>query len=118
MLIDEAVDNGARLSKACKRLGITERTYYRWIKLNKTFDSYADRRNFAVHSNPVNKITPAERQEILDTVNSEEFARIHWYRVSLINLIRVFYAVLTKGMDYDRFKMMSDIHRNSELIAA
>jgi transposase len=33
-------------------------------------------------------------------------------------LIRVFYAVLTKGMDYDRFKMMSDIHRNSELIAA
>ena len=33
-------------------------------------------------------------------------------------LIRVFYAVLTKGMDYDRFKMMSDIHRSSELIAA
>lgn len=33
-------------------------------------------------------------------------------------LIRVFYAVLTKGVDYDRFKMMSDIHRDSELIAA
>ena len=33
-------------------------------------------------------------------------------------LIRVFHAVLTKGMDYDRFKMMTDIHRNSELIAA
>ncbi len=33
-------------------------------------------------------------------------------------LIRVFYAVLTKGMDYDRFKMMTDIHRNSKLIAA
>lgn len=33
-------------------------------------------------------------------------------------LIRVFYAVLTKGMEYDRFKMMTDIHRNSELIAA
>lgn len=33
-------------------------------------------------------------------------------------LIRVFYAVLTKGVDYDRFKMMSDIHRESELIAA
>lgn len=40
LLIDEAVDNGARLSKACERLGITERTYYRWVKLNKTFDSY------------------------------------------------------------------------------
>lgn len=33
-------------------------------------------------------------------------------------LIRVFYVVLTKGVDYDRFKMMSDIHRDSELIAA
>lgn len=33
-------------------------------------------------------------------------------------LIRVFYAILTKGRDYDRFKMMSDIHRDSELIAA
>ena len=33
-------------------------------------------------------------------------------------LIRVFYAVLTKGVDYDRLKMMSDIHRDSELIAA
>ena len=33
-------------------------------------------------------------------------------------LIRVFYAVLTKGVDYDRFKMMSDIHHESELIIA
>lgn len=32
-------------------------------------------------------------------------------------LIRVFYAVLTKGADYDRFKMMSDIHHESGLIA-
>ncbi len=33
-------------------------------------------------------------------------------------LIRVFYAVLTKGQDYDRLKMMSDIHRESDLKAA
>ena len=33
-------------------------------------------------------------------------------------LIRVFYAVLTKGIDYDRFKMMSDIHRKRDVIAA
>jgi putative transposase len=33
-LIDEAVISGARLFKACNELGITERTYYRWIKLN------------------------------------------------------------------------------------
>lgn len=33
-------------------------------------------------------------------------------------LIRVFYTVLTKGVDYDSFKMMSDIHRKSDYIAA
>ena len=29
-LIDEAVSNGASCKKACERLGLTERTYYRW----------------------------------------------------------------------------------------
>lgn len=33
-------------------------------------------------------------------------------------LIRVFYTILTKGVDYDRVKMISDIHRESELQAA
>ena len=33
-------------------------------------------------------------------------------------LIRVFYAVLTKGQDYDRLKMMSDIRRESDHKAA
>ena len=33
-------------------------------------------------------------------------------------LIRVFYAVLIKSVDYDRFKMMSDIHREGNFIAA
>ena len=33
-------------------------------------------------------------------------------------LIRVFYAVLTKGVDYDRFKMMSDIRRDNSQTAA
>ena len=33
-------------------------------------------------------------------------------------LIRVFYAILTKGVEYDRFKMMSDIHRDCNYIAA
>lgn len=33
-------------------------------------------------------------------------------------LIRVFYAVLTKGVDYDRIKMLSDIRRESGNVAA
>ena len=74
MLIDEAVHNGARLSEACKRLGITERTYYRWRNLARNYNSYEDRRAYADHSNPVNKLQTEERQRILDTVNEERFA--------------------------------------------
>ena len=64
---------------------------------------------------------------------NQEFRQIYDYYVTRVKnplkrrqamvavsckLIRVFYAVLTKGIDYDRFKMMTDIHRNDELIAA
>ena len=72
-LIDEAVDNGARLFKACEVLKITERTYYRWIALNKEFNSFEDRRAFADHSNPANKLTCEERQLVLNTVNSKKY---------------------------------------------
>ena len=74
MLIKEAVFSGARLWKACEEIGITERTYYRWEKLNKQYDSYEDRRPHAEHPDPVNKITAEERQQIIDTVNSPRFA--------------------------------------------
>ena len=68
------MQSGARLPKACEILHINERTYYRWHALNKKYDSYEDRRAYADHSDPVNKISAEERQEILDTCNSEEFA--------------------------------------------
>jgi putative transposase len=73
-LIDEAVISGARLFKACNELEITERTYYRWINLNKINGSYADRRPFAERPEPKNKLTPEERQLIIDTVNQGKFA--------------------------------------------
>lgn len=74
MLIDEAVDNGARLFKAANVLGITERTYFRWRKLSREFNSYEDRRKYAEHPEPVNKLTSEERQKVLDTLHSEEYA--------------------------------------------
>ena len=74
MLIDEAVESGARLPKACKVLNITDRTYYRWQELNREHGSYEDRRKYANHSDPANKLTDEERQKVLDTVHSEEFA--------------------------------------------
>ena len=74
MLIKEAVQNGASVSAACNELGITERTYYRWIKLNRENQSYEDRRPSAVRPDPSSKITPEERAKILEYVNSPEFA--------------------------------------------
>ena len=55
-------------------LGIKERTYYRWKSLHKEHNSYEDRRSFADHSNPANKLSPEERQDVLDTVNEPRFA--------------------------------------------
>lgn len=73
-LINEAVASGAACSKACEHLGITERTYYRWKKKIAATGSCEDGRPSADHSNPRNKISAEVRQEILDTVNSEEYA--------------------------------------------
>ena len=74
MLIEEAVRNGAGLCAACQQIGITERTYYRWKKLHNTYGSYEDRRAYADHSNPSNKLRPEERQQVLDTCNEERFS--------------------------------------------
>ena len=73
-LIEEAVDNGAQLANSCKSLGITDRTYYRWKNLDKSYSSYEDRRAYADHSDPSNKLSPEERQRVLDIVNEERFA--------------------------------------------
>ena len=70
-LIEEAVDAGAALYKACNELGISKRTYNRW----KNSDSdYIDKRTICARPEPANKMTPEEKQEILDICNSEEFA--------------------------------------------
>ena len=44
------------------------------MKLNKEHNSYEDRRAFADHSDPPNKLTPEERQNVIDTVNEKRFA--------------------------------------------
>lgn len=56
MLIDEAVDNGARLFKAANVIGIKERTYFIWRKLSREFNSYEDRRKYAGKSSNISTI--------------------------------------------------------------
>jgi putative transposase len=64
-LIDEAVAAGARQSRACAEVGITERTLQRWRT------SRDDRR--AQARPPSNRLSDEERQHVLQIVNSPEF---------------------------------------------
>jgi transposase len=68
-LLDEALEQGARLKPACDVLGISARTIQRW----KAQQSSVDQRTRRIHS-PTNKLSEQERQEILDVVNEAEYS--------------------------------------------
>lgn len=68
-LIEEAVQAGARESRACKELGLTQRTLQRWRQHNIT----EDRRPHAKRPEPVHKLTKEEEQQILDVIGQPEF---------------------------------------------
>ena len=70
-LIQEANQNGARLALACRELNISERTYQRWIQGDGIKE---DGRPHAVRPEPKNKLTIAEKEKILEVVNTSEFA--------------------------------------------
>ncbi len=73
-LVKEANANGARQSKACKVLGISQRTLQRWLE-GGAFK--CDGRNLSQReSNPHNKLSESERQHILGIANSPEFANL------------------------------------------
>jgi transposase len=61
-LLEEAVDAGARQSKACELLGISERTLQRWQKSAKNAEE--DQRPYTQRV-PANKLSDEERQEVL-----------------------------------------------------
>ena len=70
-LINEARENGARLKPACGELNISVRTYERWTKEG---DVKKDQRPLVERPTPKNKLTKEERDEIIITVNSPEYA--------------------------------------------
>ena len=70
--IDQACDAGARLSEACRVVGISPRTLQRWRSRGEV---KADGRKAAgLRRTPANKLSEAERQQILDVANEPEFA--------------------------------------------
>ncbi len=66
--IDEAVAGGARQSEASRILGLDERTVQRWRRQGLEGD-----RRRGPNTTPGNKLTRAERENVLETVNSREF---------------------------------------------
>jgi len=66
-LLDEAVQGGARLQPACEVVGLSVRTIQRWRRQ----DGGGDRRR-GPRSAPGNKLTPLERQRVLQIVNAPE----------------------------------------------
>jgi len=63
VLIDEAVQSGARQSRACEALGLNVRTLQRWRHTPE------DRRPDAARPVPANKLSEAERQAVLAAAN-------------------------------------------------
>ena len=70
-LINEARASGCRLKPACDELNISVRTYERWTKEGEV---KKDQRPLIKRPTPKNKLTKEERDEIIKTVNSLEYA--------------------------------------------
>lgn len=69
-LIDEAKANGARRWKACGVVGLSVRTIQRWREEGEVTGDGRKTRIFE----PRNKLTEKEYEDVLKTVNSNEFA--------------------------------------------
>jgi transposase len=73
VLIDEAVVSGAACYKACHELGISIRTYERWVR-DGTVKS--DGRSGALRPAPSNKLSAVDRQAIITIANSEKYGSL------------------------------------------
>ena len=73
-LIREAVQSGCRLEKACAELGLSVRTFQRWVSEGDAV--CADGRTTTERPPPSNRLSEAERQQILEVANSAEFASL------------------------------------------
>jgi transposase InsO family protein len=70
-LIKEAIENGARQTKACDIIGISSKTCQRWSRPDNTQDGRLE----AQHK-PTNKLTESECQQIIQVANEAEYANV------------------------------------------
>jgi putative transposase len=70
--IDLAASEGARLNKACGIIGLSTRTLQRWRQPEELQADGRIIRSFT----PANKLSSAERAQVIATANCEEFKRL------------------------------------------
>lgn len=74
-MIREAAAAGSRLHRACAELGLSLRTFQRWVGAGDEMVK-ADSRTTSERPEPANKLSEDERAQILSVANSEEFASL------------------------------------------
>lgn len=72
-LIEQARQAGARLGAACETLGLTVRTYQRWTQGGEL---RVDGRPEALRPTPSNKLSEAERAQVLAVCHQPEYASL------------------------------------------
>ena len=75
--IDEAVESGARLSRACKTIGLNSRTIQRW---KHRAEGGEDRRQ-GPKSKPKNSLSVEERENVLCIANSPGFRNLSPHQI-------------------------------------
>jgi putative transposase len=70
-MIKEARQNGARLKQACEVVGITDRTYQRWVDGDNIKE---DHRPYTDRPEPANKLTKEEYKSVVNITNLPQYA--------------------------------------------
>lgn len=73
-LVEEACAAGARFANACQTVGLSPRTVQRWRRLGGIASD--GRKDASRDRVPANKLSEAEREEVLKTVNEAKFANL------------------------------------------
>jgi len=102
-LIKEAAESGARQDRACEILGITERTLRRWKKQLTEEKKLEDRRLRAASGRtPTNKLTEAEKEQIIKLCNQPEYKSLPPDQGQYIASESSFYRVLREVEQVNR----------------
>lgn len=72
-LIEQGINDGARQENCCEIIGLSARTLQRWRQMQGADGSCRDHRPLRKQT-PINQMTQAEREHVLATANSAQFA--------------------------------------------